>query len=547
MSFVDRSRLLAGGPAAFGRAIERLLLHLGFRDVFNVDGKNDGGADIVARKGEKYYVFQCKWKKNGSLSSDVLERTLDARYDYHADGAFVVTNASLTEPFLKQVGRIKDRGEQFYAWGGEELSRLYERSTNRLPAMRLRPYQVLALNAVSSDLKKKGTALLYLATGLGKTVVTGEIVAETLKANPNARVLVLAHVKELVAQLERALWIHLDKSTPTQLVTGEDRPDELTGVTVGTMQSSLAYIREGQIPDLLVVDEAHHVSSDGVYSEILENTKSAARLGVTATPWRGDGYDIERVFGPPGYALGIEDGLRLGYLAPVEYKMFCDNIDWDQVEHASKQGYSVRQLNSKLFLPQRDEIVIEELLAAWHSTRCPKVIVFCRNIDHATYLLSAIRDVPGWQESKCLHMGVPKWDRKRTLLDFRRGACPILVAVDILNEGVDVPDVNIICFARVTHSRRIFVQQLGRGLRISEGKKSVKVLDFVSDVRRVAEVLDLDGQPQAGHPEILRLDNNQFSFSDERAGTFFQEWLKDVADLKSSNEEHRLNFPDITF
>jgi superfamily II DNA or RNA helicase len=77
------------------------------------------------------------------------------------------------------------------------------------------------------------------------------------------------------------------------------------------------------------------------------------------------------------------------------------------------------------------------------------------------------------------------------MAQFRIGRVPMVTVVDIFNEGVDVPDVNIICFARVTHSRRIFVQQLGRGLRLREGKDRVVVLDFVTDIRRIAAALDI--------------------------------------------------------
>ena len=83
------------------------------------------------------------------------------------------------------------------------------------------------------------------------------------------------------------------------------------------------------------------------------------------------------------------------------------------------------------------------------------------------------------------------YERNRVLSDFHDGTVDVVCAVDIFNEGVDVPDVNIIVFQRVTHSRRIFIQQLGRGLRLAPGKEKVIVLDFVSDIRRFAAGLDL--------------------------------------------------------
>jgi len=119
--------------------------------------------------------------------------------------------------------------------------------------------------------------------------------------------------------------------------------------------------------------------------------------------------------------------------------------------------------------------------------------------------------------------------------------------VDILNEGVDVPDVNIICFARVTHSRRIFVQQLGRGLRLRSGKERVTVLDFVSDLRRIAAVLNIKRELEAADVEVLpQAGPSLIEFSDQRVGSLMDEWIKDAADLETAYDEARLQFPDPT-
>lgn len=134
-------------------------------------------------------------------------------------------------------------------------------------------------------------------------------------------------------------------------------------------------------------------------------------------------------------------------------------------------------------------------------------------------------------------------ERKANLAKFRLGDVPLLVAVDVLNEGVDVPDVNIVCFARVTHSRKIFVQQLGRGLRLSQGKSHVTVLDFVSDLRRVKAVLDLKTVVGASRESIYLPSSHTIEFQDSGAEDLFREWLKDVASLETAAEEAALNFP----
>ena len=102
----------------------------------------------------------------------------------------------------------------------------------------------------------------------------------------------------------------------------------------GVRESALRLMERGYVPDLLIIDEAHNVAAYGAYQKMLELCPAAKVLGMTATPWRGDEYDISQAFGPPRVQLGISDGMRNGYLAQVDYKLFSDeeSIDWDFVE-----------------------------------------------------------------------------------------------------------------------------------------------------------------------------------------------------------------------
>ena len=129
---------------------------------------------------------------------------------------------------------------------------------------------------------------------------------------------------------------------------------------------------------------------------------------------------------------------------------------------------------------------------------------------------------------------------------FAAGNYQAVCAVDVMNEGIDIPDVNILVFLRATHSRRIFVQQLGRGLRLSEGKEKVIVLDFVSDIRRMAEMIDMnnEGKAKGAENEVVYLQEGFVSFSDARVESFVNMWLEDVADLSGSDDEVKLKFPE---
>jgi superfamily II DNA/RNA helicase len=130
---------------------------------------------------------------------------------------------------------------------------------------------------------------------------------------------------------------------------------------------------------------------------------------------------------------------------------------------------------------------------------------------------------------------------------FRAGKLDFVATVDLFNEGVDVPDVDMIVFMRATHSRRIFVQQLGRGLRVSKTKDKVVVLDFVTDLRRIAEVIHLDKAVRGGSVEQLGLGSRLVEFDDKSAGNFLREWMLDQASLLDREDDPLLELPKFNF
>ncbi len=543
-SFVSPAVLIAGGPRRFPRQVERLLGQLGFTDIANIDGSGDEGGDILARLNAQDWVFQCKWRGKGPLARAGVDEVNGAADFYRSDRAAVVTNVKPGPDAIRRARQLARIGRGIDFWTGGDLQELYEAADYRR-AVRLRDYQTEAVARMLADLNARARALLILATGLGKTVIGGEVIAHHLAKNPSLDVLVVAHTKELVSQLERALWHHLPKSVKTQVLTGDEKPRDLRGVTCATVASALNAALNGYRPGLIMVDETHHVGEDGLYDRLLDELSKVRQFGVTATPWRGDQYDIEHHFGPASFKLGIEEGMRRGHLSRVDYRLFMDNVNWDVVRDASRRSYSLQELNSKLFLPQRDEAVRDELTAAWAETRDPRAIVFCQTVEHAERMAELLRQSPEWRDTRAVHAGLTKRERQLRLLEFRSGRVPILTAVDILSEGVDIPDCNLVVFARVTHSRRIFVQQLGRGLRLREGKERLLALDFVSDLRRVAALLNIRRTLEADEMEVLpEVPQPSITFSDLRVENLLEQWILDAADLETANDEARLQFLD---
>ena len=539
-------------PHAFTRVVERLLWHLDFYNISNVDGAGDGGADLVALRvnPQSHFVerwaFQAKSKRTHPVDDTAVDEICAGMQKYNAHHGVVVTNTTFTSTAKKRVDALKASfGIDVSLWGRNELVSLYASPgfRNRFSTPDLRRYQADAIQACWYDLTNTRRALAVLATGLGKTIIAGALIDRFCTEGPGNKVLVLADKIELVDQLEKALWRQITKGIPTQQILGGQKPERLDGITVATIQSGIEYARQGFRPDMIFVDEAHHVGKDTQFSELLEICSDAIQLGATATPWRGDKFDIAEFFGPASVKIGIEEGMRLGYLADVDYRLYADNINWDYVRTLSANSYSIGDLNRNLFLPQRDERIRDELLEVWFNIPEPRGIVFCNTVEHAESLLKILKAVPVWRKAETIHSQTLSAERKSNLAKFRLGDIPLLVAVDVLNEGVDVPDVNIVCFARVTHSRRIFIQQLGRGLRLREGKTKVVVLDFVSDLKRMKAVLDLKAQVVGEREDLILPSSHSINFTDTSTESLFKEWLYDAANLDTAADEVRLNFP----
>jgi superfamily II DNA or RNA helicase len=266
-------------------------------------------------------------------------------------------------------------------------------------------------------------------------------------------------------------------------------------------------------------------------------------MGMTATPWRGDGQKLSSIFGDAIDTVSLVDGMAMGYLAQVDYRIFCDNVDWDNIENLTKQNLSIRDLNKRLFLPQRDEAVIARIQQAANSMEKPRIAIFSPSIEHSNRF-AAMLTAAGLP---CAALSrVDKAERRKRLLAFEAGSYTAVAAVDVMNEGIDIPDVNLLVFLRATHSRRIFVQQLGRGLRLAEGKEKVIVLDFVSDIRRMAEMIEMnnEGKTKGKKNEVVYLENGFVSFSNPRIEKFVNVWLEDVADLSDSDDQTTLTFPE---
>ncbi len=546
-SFLDDRRLLHGPWQAFERDVARLLLANGFADVRLVGGTGDRGADVIGAQNGELWVLQCKHTTSTPPPREAIVEVIEAGRHYKADHLFVACSRPPGEAFNLEKARYERTGYKIHVADPALLRQWMADAPDYAPGrMILRPYQTEAAAALREALLDTGRGQIVLATGLGKTVVMAELIADLFRDSriQGERVLVVAHTVAIVKQLHRGFWYQLPKSVPTHQLADAEVPSFWEGITFATIQSIHSRLSDLPRFGIVLVDEAHHIGAE-MFLRSIEALDPPMLAGVTATPWRGDSYDLDSLLGPPAFTMGIAEGLQRGFLSEVDYRLLADNLDWEAIQKQSKNRYSLSQLNDRLIIPTRDEEAARVIREAFDRERRTGGIVFCRTIDHANYFAAMLRRVG--LRAEPISSDNPPRERDTLLSRFKAGQFDLLTTVDLFNEGVDLPDVDLIVFMRVTHSRRIFVQQLGRGLRITATKDHVLVLDFVTDLHRVAEVVELDRAVRGASVEHLGLGAQLVVFNNVSAGSYLREWMLDQASVILREGDPTLHGPQFDF
>lgn len=342
--------------------------------------------------------------------------------------------------------------------------------------------QLEALAALAKSRKEEGRrrALVVLATGLGKTLLAVlDVAAEQERLGRRLRVLFLAHRAELLTQAAETFRRQLP-DTRFGWFIGER--SELEGdVVLASVQKlsrpeSLAKLSEVPPFDYVIVDEVHHADAPS-YRALLARITPGFLLGLTATPERADEGDVLGLFDDHlPYRADVGEGIARGLLVPFAYWGVKDEIAYENIPWRNRR-FDPEQLAAAL----QTEARMQRMWRAWREHPASRTLVFCCSVSHANY---AAR----WLEAKgvravAVHTGDGSADRAEALRKLSQGELDAVCAVDLFNEGVDVPSVDRVVMLRPTESPVVFLQQLGRGLRRAEGKAAVTVIDFVGNHR----------------------------------------------------------------
>lgn len=330
--------------------------------------------------------------------------------------------------------------------------------------------------------------LVVAATGTGKTVISAfDFRQFSQQLGHKAKILFVAHREEILRQALFTYRSVLMDANFGELWVGSYRPqrcDELF-VSVQTLHSQFEEIfskLNANYYDYIVIDEAHHSTADS-YRCILEHFTPNILIGLTATPERMDGASLLPDFcNKISAEIRLPQALNEGLLTPFQYYCISDSeTDLSDDKLMSGKRYITSRLYDKLCTPQRASLVVRSLKYYLPDEDKCKALCFCADKRHASYMANSLNNQG--LRAACLTSDNPE-ERISLNKKLASGEINYLCVVDIFNEGVDIPEVDTVLFLRPTESLTIFLQQLGRGLRLSPGKQVLTVLDFVAQLNR---------------------------------------------------------------
>lgn len=358
-----------------------------------------------------------------------------------------------------------------------------EKQSESTSGFALRPYQLDAIHAIvqrrKAGIKKQ---VVCLPTGAGKTVIFSELARRAQR-----RVLILAHREELLTQAKEKLERALERTPSSQDHVRVDIEQAMqkaasdAKVVVASLRSlradRLTRLLSDEAFGLIIYDECHHAVAEdnqrileslGVFKKDFEGTL----VGFTATTRRADGIGLDEVFDEVVYSRSLLDMLKDQYLVPVRGYRIDTSVSLEGI--GGRGDFIVDELADRIDIQERNGLVartIQEL------ARDRRTICFCVTVSHAKQLAETLRrlNVP----AATIHGEMKGAERSAVLKDFRDGALQVLTNVGVLTEGFDDPEVSCVAMARPTKSEALYVQCVGRGMRLASGKKDCIVLDFV--------------------------------------------------------------------
>lgn len=354
-------------------------------------------------------------------------------------------------------------------------------------------YQQEILDKLEAERTVRGYTrnLVVAATGTGKTVISALDYKRFRKQNPDkpCRLLFVAHREEILKQSMYTFRAVLKDANFGEMFVGSYKPESIDNlfISIQTFNSQDFTAKTTQeFYDYIIVDEFHHAAAP-TYQKLLAYYQPRILLGLTATPERMDGKSVLPYFNNRIAAeIRLPEAIDRKLLCPFQYFGVTDTVNLDTLKW-SVGGYDKGELSkiytlSGAMANRRADLVVSALLKYVTDIDDVKGLGFCVSIEHAEFMCRYFNEhnIP----SMFLTGHSPEEERKTAKQRLVAGEVRFIFVVDIYNEGVDIPEVNTVLFLRPTESLTVFLQQLGRGLRLAEDKECLTVLDFIGQANK---------------------------------------------------------------
>ena len=388
-----------------------------------------------------------------------------------------------------------DEGQRERLVRALQAEKYFDNNNPEIYTMDIQPYsyQQEILDRLEAERTVRGYThnLVVAATGTGKTVISALDYKRFRRQNTGrpCRLLFIAHRQEILKQSLYTFRAVLKDANFGDMFVGSYRPGSLDHLfmSIQTFNSQdFTAKTSSDFYDYIIVDEFHHAAAP-TYQKLLEYFQPKILLGLTATPERMDGKSVLGYFNNRIAAeIRLPEAIDRKLLCPFQYFGVTDSVDLDKLKW-SAGGYDKTELSniytmSGFVAQQRANLVVSSLLKYVTDINDVKGLGFCVTVEHAEFMCKYFNDhgIP----SMFLTGKSPDEERRSAKDSLISGKVRFIFVVDIYNEGVDIPEVNTVLFLRPTESLTIFLQQLGRGLRLAEDKECLTVLDFIGQANK---------------------------------------------------------------
>lgn len=471
----------------------------------------DGGVDIFAWKSGRKFAIEVKQRSDDSLVDvKALNQLVTGAQLAKVNNMILVTNSWFTSEVKIRALRL---GVELIDRDG--LNNLLIKKHSEIGRdIKPRKYQETVIEeALECFYKGNNKILIEMATGLGKTYTVAMLIKHLLSLKQERqRVLFVAHQIEILLQSVTSFKNVMGIGTYTFsacFAGATPSNTDFVFASFDTLYSQIEQLKVDQF-DFIIIDEAHHTPAH-TYSEVVKLFAPRFLIGLTATPFRTDNKSVDSFFGGEKGHIGKYDliwALKHGKLAFPKYHVLLDDLKEEEVSQLEK-GISINDLDKRLFLHKKDKEVVRLIEQTIEQKKIEQVkgIIFCRSIRHINHLLGFF----SLGSATFVHSKMTAEIRRQNIRNFREGGFKYILVCDLFNEGIDIPETNLLVFMRATGSRTVWLQQLGRGLRKTPNKEYVHVLDFVGSLERLRYVEQLKLAVKHKHLDI----NNSYDETDK--------------------------------